>query len=205
MKKFIFILLSTFLISPFAKTQQVELIPYASYQWGGKLNFYQGEVKFNSSANYGIALNVILPSETILVLEYMNQPTSVDVRYWGGSSTEYLNYDVNMNWFQVGGLQQIDMGPLVPFAGITLGAAYMSPKTNEVQDVWKFAMTGQLGLKYYFTEKIGIQMHLRMLVPLQWAGFGFYFGSGGSGTSVNAGSTLIQGDVGGGLVFRLGN
>lgn len=206
MKKFIFILLSGILLSQFAVGQQIELIPYASYQWGGKLNFYDGEVKFNSSENYGIALNVVMPHGTGISLEYLNQPTSIDVRYWGQLGSEYKSYDVNMNWFQLGGFQQLDMGgQLAPFGGITLGAAYMSPRTNEVQDVWKFAMTGQIGLKYYISESIGIQVHLRMLMPIQWAGFGFYFGSGGSGTTVNAGSYLIQGDVGGGLIFRIGN
>jgi hypothetical protein len=43
-----------------------------------------------------------------------------------------------------------------------------------------------------------------MLIPTQWGGGGFYFGTGGSGVSVSGGSTLLQGDVSIGLVMRLG-
>ncbi len=192
-----------FLIKP-AQAQTLELIPYASFQWGGKLRFYDGEVRFNSSENFGVALNLNLPGNRAFLVEYLNQPTSVDVLFYEFLGSDSRRYKVNMNWFQAGAMQQIDMGDVVPFGGITLGAVYFHPRTNELEDAWKFAMTGQVGMKYFLNEKVGIQMHLRMLVPIQWAGFGFYFGSGGSGTSVNAGSYLIQGDVGGGLVFRLG-
>jgi len=205
MRKIIFLIaVSLAMIRPLS-AQEIELIPYASFHWGGKLNFYDGEIKFKSSENFGIALNVVMPAGTAIQLEYMNQPTSIDVRYWSELGSEYQNYPVSNNWFQIGALQQLDMGQLQPFGGITLGALYFKPRTNEIQEAWKFAMTGQIGLKYYITDRIGIRIHGGILMPIQWAGFGFYFGSGGSGTSVNAGSYIIQGQIGGGLVFRLGS
>jgi hypothetical protein len=108
-----------------------------------------------------------------------------------------------MNWFQIGAMQQINKGQAVPFAGITLGALYSNPQTNEIEDIWKFAMTGQIGIKYYINDKIGIRVHAGMLVPIQWGGFGVYFGSGGSGAGVTAGSAILQGEIGGGLILCL--
>ncbi len=204
MKRIIFLLALSFGIIRSIAAQEIELIPYASFHWGGKLQFYNGEINFQSSANYGLAINVVMPTGTAIQVEYMNQPTSFDARYYDGTGTEYQNYPVNNNWFQVGAIQQMDKGPLQPFGGVTLGALYFNPRTNEVADAWKFAMTGQIGLKYYINDKIGIRLHGGILMPIQWAGFGFYFGSGGSGTSVNAGSYIIQGQIGGGLIFRLG-
>lgn len=205
MKKLLFSLIVCLLFAGTIMGQQLELSPYAGFEWGGKLRYSNGEVRFNSSENYGIAMNLLIPGGRSLQLEYFHQPTNIDVRYYDFTGPDFRRYDVNLNWFQAGAMQQIDLGgPVQPFGGITLGAAYFSPRTNEIQDVWKFAMTGQVGLKYYLSDKVGIRLHLRMLVPIQWAGFGFYFGSGGSGTTVNAGSYLIQGDVGGGLIFRLG-
>jgi hypothetical protein len=183
--------------------QEFELIPYASYHWGGKLTFYDGEIKFKSSENYGLALNVVMPSNTVIHVEYMVQPTKLDLRYYGELGPEYKQYPVNMNWFQIGGMQQIEFGKVMPFGGITLGALYFRPRSNEIQDSWKFAVTGQIGLKYYFNDKIGIRIHGGIFMPIQWAGFGLHFGTGGAGAGVNAGSYLLQGDIGGGLIFRL--
>jgi hypothetical protein len=199
-------LLSVFLFSIAQLTfgQNLEIIPYMSYQWGGKMEFYEGDMKFQSSENYGIALNYGLPSGTILQLEYMNQSTSLDVRLYEELGSDYKSYPVSMNWIQVGGLQGFDFYPLVPFAGITLGALNFNPRTNELQDAWKFALTGQLGLKYYFSERIGIRLHARLLMPIQWAGFGVSIGTGGAGAGINAGSYIFQGDIGGGLIFNLG-
>ena len=102
-------------------TQGIELIPYMSYQWGGKVKFYDGEVKFNSSENYGIAMNINTPAATVIQLEYMRQSTTMDVRYWGKLGNESKNYDVDMNWYQLGFLKQIPQGNIAPYAGISLG------------------------------------------------------------------------------------
>ena len=185
-------------------TQSIDIIPYSSFQWGGKVKFYDGQVKFHESANYGIAMNINTPRATAIQLEYMRQPTTIDVWEYGIFEDWYERYDVNMDWYQLGFLKQLPQGNLVPFGGISLGVVHFNARTNEVDDQVRFSLTGQIGLKYYITDKIGIRLHARMLMPVQWGGFGFYFGSGGSGTTVGAGSEIIQGDVGGGLVFRLG-
>lgn len=205
MKQKIFVTVLIVLCSVYiGYTQKVEIMPYSSFQWGGKVKFYDGEVKFHESANYGIAMNINTPKGTAVQLEYMRQPTAIDVREYGTIIDRLDTYDVNMDWYQLGMLKQLPMGKVVPFAGITAGVVHFNARTNEVDDQVRFSLTGQLGLKYFITDKIGIKMHVRMLMPVQWGGFGFYFGSGGSGTTVSAGSEVIQGDVGGGLIFRLG-
>ena len=200
------ILLSALLLSmvTLSSAQNLEIMPYMSYQWGGKLNFYEGDIRIQSSENYGIALNYTIPRGTILQLEYFNQSTNIDVRLYEELGGNYQSYPVSMSWIQVGGLQGFDFYPLVPFAGMTLGAMNFNPRTNELQNSWKFAVTGQVGLKYYLSERIGIRLHARLLMPIQWAGFGVSIGTGGIGTGINAGSYIFQGDIGGGLIFNLG-
>ena len=204
MKRPILLSVMLFSLAHFTFGQNLEIVPYMSYHWGGKLKFYEGDIRFQSSENYGIALNYSLPGGTILQLEYMGQSTALDVRLYDELGSDYRSYPVNMNWIQVGGLQGFDFYPLVPFAGMTLGAVNFNPRTNELQDSWKFAVTGQLGLKYFLSERIGIRIHARLLMPIQWAGFGVSIGTGGVGAGINAGSYIFQGDIGGGLVFNLG-
>jgi len=57
----------------------------------------------------------------------------------------------------------------------------------------------------WFSDRIGIRLQGRLLMPLYFAGAGVYFGSGGSGLSVGAGSTILQGDLTAGLIIGLGD
>ena len=56
-----------------------------------------------------------------------------------------------------------------------------------------------------FSDHIGLDMHIRALAPISYGGVGIGIGTGGISSGVYAGSTFISGDVGAGLVIRLGN
>jgi hypothetical protein len=81
----------------------------------------------------------------------------------------------------------------------------MSVNTSGMDDVWRFAIGIGAGMKVMFTERIGIRLQGRLLMPMYFAGVGFYagIGTGGasSGLSLNTGSVIFQGDFQGGLVF----
>lgn len=187
-------------------TQSIELIPYASWHYGGNLKLRYGEAKVKASENFGGALNVVMPTGVALQLEYFQQPTTLEYREYGVGAT-MVKYPTKIDWYQISGLKQVNVSEVVaPYGGLSLGATNIrvdEPGTSV--DEWAFSLTGQIGVKLYVSERVGIRLHARMLMPVQWGGFGFYFGSGGSGTSVNVGSYIVQGDIGGGLIIRLGN
>ena len=184
--------------------QNIELTPYTSYHFGGKINYYGGDAKFNDGQNYGIGLNIKTSFGASVQLEYMRQSTSFKYRHIEYTDYNYITHPVDMDWYQIAFLKYVEYGKLEPYGGISLGALNFLPRTNEVDETWKFAMTAQVGIKYFINDKIGIRLHARMLMPIQWGGFGIYAGSGGVSTGVSAGSYIVQGDLGGGLVFRLG-
>ena len=68
-----------------------------------------------------------------------------------------------------------------------------------------FSITAGLGAKIMFTERVGIMLRGRLMLPMFFGGVGFYAGSGGSGLSLNSYAALVQGDFNAGLVFKLGN
>ncbi|TLX73647.1 hypothetical protein E9993_14400 [Labilibacter sediminis] len=190
-------------ISSVSFGQSIELIPYSGYMFGGKIHYYDGNVNIKDSENYGVALNYILENGIGISLEYIRQPTSfVHTIYRGGFVDRKITGDLNNDWFQLGAIKHFGEGKVVPYGGLGLGVASFAPQKSSYDDEVKFAITAQGGVKFFFNDHLGIKLHLRMLVPIQWSGFGFYGGSGGSGGSVNLGSSFVQGDVGGGLVFR---
>ena len=55
-----------------------------------------------------------------------------------------------------------------------------------------------------FSEKVGIVARGRLMMPMEFAGIGFYVGTGGSGLNTNSYITPVQGDFSVGLVFKIG-
>ena len=66
-----------------------------------------------------------------------------------------------------------------------------------------------LGVKVMFTDRIGIMLRGRLMLPMMFRGVGAYFGFGTGGSSggltVSTYSSFVQGDFNGGLVFMLGH
>ena len=62
-----------------------------------------------------------------------------------------------------------------------------------------------LGVKIMFSERVGIMLRGRLMMPMNFAGTSFYIGTGGSGLSVNSYVSPLQGDFNGGLIIKLGN
>jgi len=185
--------------------QSFEITPYASYTFGGTTPTRYGELKVRESDAYGGAFDVLLPSNFAIQLGYWRQATMAEHR-----SYAFPQYNENamltMDWYQIGGYKVVPVNEKVsPFGGITLGATnFILESENQINE-WSFAVTLQGGVKFYLNDRLGLRLHARLLMPLQWSGFGFYAGSGGAGAGVNAGTYFVQGDVGGGLIIRLGN
>jgi hypothetical protein len=99
-------------------------------------------------------------------------------------------------------------GNASPFGGLTLGATRFAPGPDrfagfELNDEWRFAFALALGVKVYGSERFGLRFQGRLLMPFNFYGTSFWFGTGGSGVGVSGGSAIIQGDVSGGLFVLL--
>lgn len=188
-------------------SQSIEITPYVGYTFGGKTPTRYGELKVKDSESYGLGVDIMLDNDVALHLEYFRQPTTAEYRDYTFPSNNQ-NADLDIDWYQIGGLRQFPTlnDKISPFIGLSLGATnFRLHSEPSSYNEWSFSVVLQGGVKIYLTDRIGLRLHARMLMPLQWGGFGFYYGSGGGGTSVNAGTYFVQGDVGAGLIIRLGN
>ena len=78
------------------------------------------------------------------------------------------------------------------------------PDNPQRSNLTKFTVGLKGGLKFFISDRIGLFARARLLLPVQWAGGGVWFG-GGSGVSLNVGSSIVTGDVGGGIIISLGS
>ncbi len=207
-----FILLVILIFDPSILRAQgkIEITPYAGYMFGGKLRFYEGDLKIDDNANYGLALDFEVARDTKLELFWTEMQTTAEFKpYYGFDNPDYWiePFDVRIGYIQIGTLREVELDndKIVPFGALTLGTTYFLPYGSNYKDSWKFSVSLGGGAKIWFTERVGIRLQGRLLMPILWGGAGFTVGSGGAGITVGGGTSIVQGDFTGGLIIALGD
>jgi hypothetical protein len=187
--------------------QNYEITPIVGYQFGARVSAYNsstqtsGDIRFVPSLNYGAAINVGIPTNNMRI-EFMwtRQDTKAE---WITFTTEEID-DVAVEYFMISGYREQTFDALELFGGITLGAVNVAAQSSGESQA-RFTVGFGGGVKYMISPAVGIRVHSRLLMPVQWFSGGFTIGTGGAGVGVGASSTIISGDVGGGIVIRLGD
>lgn len=215
MKKLKLLLLSILFPAIMFSQSGVELMPFAGYMFGGSVQFVEGKLNIEDGMDYG--LSILVPVQTLLDVE-LNW-TRMDSRatftpYAGYPLYEYQEANLATNYFQLGIISKFYSRDTKaePFGSFSLGATWFdasstgsSASTWNFQDTWRFSITLGLGVKIMFSDRIGIMLRGRLMMPMTFAGAGFYAGTGGSGLSLNSWVAPLQGDFNGGLIIKLGN
>jgi len=191
-----------------AQDHKVEITPFGGYMLGGSVKFYEGKFKVEDAGCYGGMLAVQVRSGNYVEFSYTGMTTQGDWRPYSSYELDHpkTTVDMSVNHFQIGTLNELplDNESIRPYGTLTLGTTWFNLKEDNSNDEWLFSVGAGLGLKYFFNDKIGIRIQARMILPLVYAGAGFYIGTGGSGTYVSATAPIVQGDFTGGLIIALG-
>ncbi|MBL7861387.1 MAG: porin family protein [Cyclobacteriaceae bacterium] len=201
MKK-LFILVTIIGISVTAWAQPtVTLLTFEGYTFADKFDTEYGSGKIQDGFQWGAGLEFGLSETSAIELIYQNLKTDV---YYQGFDRRY-DGKVGINYAMLGGTRYAPVNDKISgFGSVDLGAAWSNPDASlDSESVTKFAIGGRLGVRITASEKVSLRLHAQLLSPVQWAGGGFYFGTGGSGAGVSTGSTIWQFNLGGSLNFRL--
>lgn len=179
----------------------ITLMTFESYTFADKFDTEYGTGKIQDGFQWGGGLEFGLAETAAIELIYQNINT--DVEYQGFD--QRYNGNVGINYLMLGGTKYAPFSDKVSgFASGDLGVAWSNPDASlKSESVTKFAIGGRLGVRIMASEKVSLRLHAQLLSPVQWAGGGFYFGTGGSGAGVSTGSTIWQFNLGGSLNFRL--
>jgi hypothetical protein len=206
---FILGLIFTFPLHSLSQGRQIELTPFVGYQFGGTVKFYEGKIKIDNGMNYGLAASVDIRYGVKAEFYYSRVATRGKWTPYLGFENTYppLDFDLAINYFQIGSVKEFLQDDFRPFGAFTLGAVWFDPK-DVVSDQWFFSITLGGGIKYYFTDRVGIRLQGRLLLPMVFSGVGLYAGIGTGGVSTGAGfsswAPVVQGDLTGGLIIVLG-
>lgn len=194
------------LISLFSIAQSFDISPFYGWQMNGRVKFYQGQIKTNDQPLLGGTMDILLAKGYGMRIMYSRTETHSYFNPYVGYENQFPATDFSLinEYYQIGTIKSLIIGKLEPYALTTFGASrFKGTNQNGSENRWHFALTAGLGLKYFFSNKIGIKVEGAFMLPMYFQGVGFYFGGGGSGLSINSRVPLLQGNFNGGLVFRI--
>ncbi len=187
--------------------RMIELTPFVGYQLNGRIDFYDGNFKMDNAMSYGGMLSVEVGPGVFSEFSYSRSDTKGTYRLY--DSANPWKYDMAIQYFQLGGIKTLGEGSFKPFGLFSGGITWFKMKDDNVNDEVTFSVALGGGLKIDLSDRIGIRLQGRLLLPLYIHGGGFFFGIGPGGPSsgISFGSTLLtpQGDFTGALVFKLGH
>ena len=181
--------------------QKVEITPHYGYQVGAKYNYYGGYIKLKSSDQYGLTFGINASDDITLEFMWAQQNSSVRIKDFQFYPSETELTDVVVNHYQLGAIHMFGYNEARPFIGLSAGWSTFNPDIDLYDGTTTFTLGISGGLKYFFSNRIGIRIQSQLLMPVSWGGV--YIGSGGGG--VTAGGSILQLNFSGGLIVGLGD
>ncbi len=204
MRKTVIIIISALFIAASTKAQRIELTGFSGYMLSGSVKTYTGKANINDNVNFGGAFAYEIQNGILVELMYLRKDTKLnlyDVFDWQSGWEEY---DMSVEYYHLGGQKEFSDGRVRPYASFSLGLTRFHIKDSKSDDEYRFSIAPGIGAKAYITDKIGIRLQARLLMPLEISGFGlFYSTSGGGGSSATFNIPVLEGDFTGGIFISL--
>ena len=190
MRKICYIIILLFILTAVYQPAEThagnfEITPTIGYTFGGTLKdeFTGTKIEADDSVSYGFILSYNVSPETQVEFYYSHQPTELKVSS-GAIFTGNPLFDLDIDYFHLGGLYGRDMGNFMPFIAAGLGVTHLDPERGDSENKFSVSLGG--GLKLMLAERIGLRLEGR--------GFGTYIDSGSSTVFCTFGSCAIVSD-----------
>ena len=143
----------------------------------------------DEDSNFGLIFNAAVDDWRHYELLYSTQSTSVD-----GAAP----MDMDVQYLQIGGtVSYPDANRVIPYFGITVGAARFSPDAPGLDDETKLAFSVAGGFRVPITEHFGVRFDLRAFVSvLDTDGDMFCVSDGGATCAIRAKSDTLPAVLG---------
>jgi opacity protein-like surface antigen len=165
-----------------------EFTPFIGYMAGGEFEdpADDSDRDLDEDNNFGLIVNAAVDSWRAYELLFTSQSTQLD-----GTTP----IDMDVQYLQIGGtVSYPDATRVIPYFGMTVGAARFSPDGAGLDDETKVAFTVAGGVRVPITEHFGVRLDLRAFVTvLDTDGDLFCVSDGGLTCNIRAKSdTFLQ-------------
>jgi len=186
------------------KLFRFEITPFAAYRIGGQFdeNNGNGQLELNESGAQGIMLDVRVNPNGQWELLYAHQETEVDTQ---GIFVNDPQFDLDVEYFHLGGTYLFDGDNTRPFVVVTLGLSHFDPQLAGLDSESYFSASIGGGLQLNASKRFGVRLEGRLFTTFVDTDSNIFCSSvGGAGTCLIQvdGSTITQWEARAGLVFR---
>lgn len=169
-------------------TNYWEFTPFAGFMAGGEFEDPAdgSDRDLDEDSNFGLIVNAAVDDWRHYELLYATQSTSVD-----GATP----IDMDVQYLQIGGIvSHPDATRVIPYFGLTVGAARFSPDAPGLDDETKLAASIAGGFRVPITDHFAVRLDLRAFVTvLDTDGDLFCVSDGGATCAISAKSdTFLQ-------------
>jgi len=190
-----------------AQGRPMQFYAIAGYQFGGRLDFYEGSFKIQDHGNWGLGLDIETQPGMMAGFSYSRMNTTGHFDSYYPITYPETDIDLTVDYFQLAVKRGSSKENLEGYGLFSLGATWFNVMDEDIEDGWMFSVALGAGLNYFFTDRVGIKVQGRLLMPMYFAGMGMFVGIGtggaSTGVSANAWALIVQGDFSGGLVFKI--
>jgi hypothetical protein len=182
-----------------ANAQKVELSPFIGYETRSTVYTSLGYLYIGSGMDYGGSLNFQIGGNRYAEISYSHMMTELNVD--DGYNERFL-CDLGINYYSIGVLQETrPLAKICPYGLLTLGWVNYNPQTEDISGENKMHFSVAGGIKIKASERVGLRLQARLLMPIFYAGANFNSGTGGTSANISATSIAFQGDFTAALVF----
>ncbi len=141
--------------------QKIEFTPFYGYMFSGSLTDANTGEKFDiaDSDGYGGMLDIPLSEMTQFEFFFSRQET--EFKSDEGLFVGHKLFDLDVDYYHVGGTYIILNGPWQPFVAGTLGATVLNPDASGMDSVTRFSLGLGGGVRYFPTEHLGLYLGVR--------------------------------------------
>lgn len=178
--------------------QSISLLTFTGYTFSDKINFSGGYGQIDDGFQWGLGIETAFTEDKSFALIYQRMDTRARIQ--GNFLSE--SAELGLNYIMGSATHYQNAGPVTAFGSIDLGACILNPKDrSDLNNITRFAWGARLGIGG--GENIKFRIYGQVYSPVQSAGGGFYFGTGGTGVGVSTYSSLYQFGLGASLSFTL--
>jgi len=178
----------------------IEITPFYGYRFGGEFEDADtGErLDIGDSSCWGGIVDVHLSKVTQLEFYYSRQET--ELKSDEGLFASTTLFDLDVDYYHLGGTVILPDGPWQPFVVATLGATHLAPDASDTDSLTRFSLGLGGGVRFLPTEHLGLYLAGRGLLTFMEGDATFRSESGQATVKINS-DGFWQVELQAGLIF----
>ena len=180
-----------------ANAQRIELAPLIGYETSAKASTENGYLYLGGGMNFGGSVDVGVGAGRYAEISYTHLASHLEYQ-------DARICDLAVDYYSLGFLQEmIPNAMLTPYGMFTMGWVNYRPTTADISGTSRMHLSFALGAKIFASERLGLRLQTRLLLPIYNGGTYFSSGTSGTGYAMAGGVRGVQGDFTASLIVRI--